>query len=848
MIRFITLIAVVISVMTANAGTFSYRFNSTTLPNAIRRIMDDHPDLDVNFIYNELENYRTSSTVNADNAYDALRQTIGLNPVTVTKSKDSYYVEALQHGRYVYFGKVMGNDKEPVVAATVMLLAPKDSTVLTFGITDKAGRFSIPCDRQGVIAKLSCVGYKTAYRKFDSFNAGIILMTELPIQLRAVTVEGDDASLLSDRSVYRPTQRQKNAAQNAIDLLNQMAIPQITVNPVAGTVQTQSGEDVAIYIDMEPATKEENEALRPEDVKRVEYFIYPTDPRFNHDKYVINITLRHYEYGGYSKLSGTGNVMAGSGSGLAYAKMSYKRMTFDINVTDKYTDRHNTGTEQTQVFRFPVSDGVDYEIIRSNVLDDSRFRQNQLGASIRAKYTSEKTVISNSFFFTALTTPNSDSNGSVLFSRDRYRDQYYSNASNSTYLYPRWRGNYFFNLGNGFKFNAIPSLFYQYTKTHRSYITDATSILTDATENAITGQLQFQLNKSFHKYHTIDINLIGIYYYDKVKYTGNTVVSPVFRQFAYGGILGYSFSRDKFHCQMVAGFAGESNKINEVRTNSLIPRFRLNSQYTFNKRNSINISAQYNVDPVHASDKTPDIIQENELLYKVGNVHLKNTHWGKATIDYTWLTSRVFSLSAFTGWSRYFNHPVPVFLPSGPDGMMLRTLENNGDYQDLFVGASFTASLLNRSLVFKATPKICFEELTGLYSSHINYLSLSLNATYYLGRVYFSAYFSTDHKKLTRYSLNETTIIERPTYQFMFGWSNGNWNLSASAVNIFRRDWVSSISSLNSRWFDQYSTEYSADSHQFVRLTASYTFGFGKKVKHGDEVQTMDAGGSAIMK
>lgn len=667
-------------------------------------------------------------------------------------------------------------------------------------------------------------------------------------QLDEVVVEAQMQRTSASVSTYYPGRNIKRAAQNAIDLLNQMAIPQISINPVGGTVQTPSGEDVAIYIDMEPATQEEKDALRPEDVKKVEYYIYPTDPRFNHDKYVINITLRHYEYGGYTKLSGTGNILAGSGSGLAYAKMSYKRMTFDINVTDKYTDRHHIGTEQTQVFRFPVSDGIDNEIIRSNKLDYSRFQQNQFGASIRAKYTSDNAVISNSIYFTALNTPNSSSRGSLLFSSDRFDDQTYSNSSNSSYYYPRWRGNYYFNLGNGFKFNAIPSLFYQYTKSHRSYLTDVTSILTDATENAITGQLQFQLNKTFHKYHTLDINLLGIYYYDKVNYTGNTMASPVFNQFAYGGILGYSFRKANLYGQFVAGFAGESNKISGVRTNSFIPIFRLNSQYAFNQKNSISLSAQYNVNPVEAADKTPDFIQENELLYKVGNVHLKNTHWGKATLDYTWLPNNKFSLSAFTGWSRYFNHLVPTFTPNGPDGLMLRSLENNGDYQDVNIGVSFTAKLLNRSLVLKATPQIWYEKLTGLYSDHINYLSLSLNATYYIGRMYFSAYFSTDHNKLVQYSLNETSIKGKPMYQFKIGWTNGNWNLSASAVNIFRRSWITSTSCLKSQWFDQYSTNYSADSHQFVSLTASYTFGFGKKVKRGDEVQTMDAGGSAIMK
>lgn len=82
-----------------------------------------------------------------------------------------------------------------------------------------------------------------------------------------------------------------------------MAIPQISVNPVGGTVQTHSGDDVAIYIDMERATQEEKDALRPEDVKKVEYYVFPADPRFNHEKYVINITLRHYEYGGCVKLA-----------------------------------------------------------------------------------------------------------------------------------------------------------------------------------------------------------------------------------------------------------------------------------------------------------------------------------------------------------------------------------------------------------------------------------------------------------------------------------------------------------------------------------------------------------------
>lgn len=667
-------------------------------------------------------------------------------------------------------------------------------------------------------------------------------------QLNEVVVEAQMQHTSATVTTYYPDRNTKRTAQNAIELLDRMAIPQISINPVAGSVETPGGESVSIYIDMEQASQEEMDALRPEDVKKVEYLAFPTDPRYNHDKYVINITLNHYEYGGYAKISGTGNVMAGSGSGLAYTKMSYRRMTYDLNVTDKYSDRHNSGTEQTQVFRFPRNNDVVDEITRSNLLDYGRFRQNQLGASLRAKYTSDKAMISNTVSFAVKRTPNNDSRGSLIFSNVNFENQTYSNSSNSTYIYPRWKGSYFFNLDKGFKLNILPSVLYQYTKSHRKYESKETSIMTDAIEKAVTAKLQCQLNKSFSKYHTVDINLLGIYYYNKVDYTGNTVASPVFNQFAYGGMLGYSFNKDRFYGQFIGAIAGESNEISGVRVNSIIPVFNLNVQYAINNKNSIVVTSYYNVNPVEAADKTPNYIQENELLYKTGNLYLKNTPLSSASIDYTWLPNNIFSISANSGWFQRFNRIVPVFTTDGPDGLMLRSLENNGDYQEFYVGTSLSAKLLKRSLVFKVAPRMCFEKTTGLYTDRANYLSLSLSATYYLDKFYFSAYYSTASRNLVEYSLNETSIKRKPYYRIKAGWSNGRWNLSASAVNIFRRNWVESTSSLKSVWFDQFTTEYGASSHRYVGITASYTFGFGKKVKRGDEIQTSDEGGSAIMK
>ncbi|MCM1076458.1 MAG: hypothetical protein NC411_03760 [Bacteroides sp.] len=308
-------------------------------------------------------------------------------------------------------------------------------------------------------------------------------------ELNEVVVEAQMQHTTANSTTYYPDRNSKRAAQNVIDLLDQMNIPQISVNPVSGSVQTPSGEDVAIFIDMEPATQEEKDALRPDDVKKIEYLMFPSDPRYNHEKYVINITLRHYNYGGYAKLSGTENILAGSGSGLAYAKMAYKRMTYDFSIKDKYTDRHNTGNEQVQVFRFPnVNGGVD-EITRSNLLDYSRFQQNQIVASFRAKYTTEKVVLSNNIYFTSHNTPHDDNRGRLLLYSDLFQDGTYFNTLSSTYLYPCWKGNYYFDLGRDFKLNVMPSALYEHTEYKRLYSSNDADILTEAKDNAVMGQL-----------------------------------------------------------------------------------------------------------------------------------------------------------------------------------------------------------------------------------------------------------------------------------------------------------------------------------------------------------------------
>lgn len=71
-----------ICAVNVGAETFNYRFDSTRLADALSKIADDHPDIDINFIYDELDNYMVTAQIHTDDIHTALRQVASLHPVT----------------------------------------------------------------------------------------------------------------------------------------------------------------------------------------------------------------------------------------------------------------------------------------------------------------------------------------------------------------------------------------------------------------------------------------------------------------------------------------------------------------------------------------------------------------------------------------------------------------------------------------------------------------------------------------------------------------------------------------------------------------------------------------------
>ena len=150
-------------------------------------------------------------------------------------------------------------------------------------------------------------------------------------EFKEIVVEAQLQSTSATVSTYIPTSKQKNSSQTATDLLNRMAIPQLSPG-MGNSVKTTSGKNVDIFIDYLPASEQDMTGMRMADVKKVEYYDYPKDPRFQGCAHVINFIMQKYEYGGYLKAYANEFFIANSGQLNLYSKMQYKKMTYDVGV------------------------------------------------------------------------------------------------------------------------------------------------------------------------------------------------------------------------------------------------------------------------------------------------------------------------------------------------------------------------------------------------------------------------------------------------------------------------------------------------------------------------------------
>ena len=178
------------------AQKITREYNNVSLSEALRQLNEQTEEYSISFLYNELEDFRITTSVHRKTVPDAIRQMIGFIRMTVepgiaNPSQQEIIVECPQKTALRYKGTVIDEQGQPVAYANIALLSPQDSTLITGGVSNESGFFVIPCETQPVLARISFVGYKTIYRQCNTKEFGTIRMQPETMTLEGVVVKGE---------------------------------------------------------------------------------------------------------------------------------------------------------------------------------------------------------------------------------------------------------------------------------------------------------------------------------------------------------------------------------------------------------------------------------------------------------------------------------------------------------------------------------------------------------------------------------------------------------------------------------------------------------------------------------
>ncbi|MDR0971331.1 MAG: TonB-dependent receptor [Bacteroidales bacterium] len=283
-------------------------------------------------------------------------------------------------------GRVIDEDsKEALLYVNVVLLNPKDSSLVSGGTTDEEGRFSFQSKSGNFIMRLTYMGYKTLYRKLEvktpNVDLGDIGMKNSATSLGAVQVTAQRSMVeyKLDKRVINVDQNIVVAGGDATDVLQ--TLPSVSVDE-DGNVTFRGNSNVKVLVDGKPSEllgSDLASVLQQIPASTIESVEEITNPSAKYDPEgmsgIINIKLKEKGNRGFN---GNFSVSAGSATqkllprSNASVALNYSTKKFAIygqgNV--RYRNRSNNSSSIKTLFSHDTS-------IFSNIIYSKRGGENQ---------------------------------------------------------------------------------------------------------------------------------------------------------------------------------------------------------------------------------------------------------------------------------------------------------------------------------------------------------------------------------------------------------------------------------------------------------------------------------------
>ncbi|WP_129697779.1 TonB-dependent receptor [Parabacteroides goldsteinii] len=740
-----------------------------------------------------------------------------------------------------------GRDKAPLEFANVVLQTA-DSVFITGTTTDGKGRFMLDKVKAGdYLLAVSSLGYETQYIALDGFNKSIdlkeILMEDAAVSLDGVTVSASNTSSRSDRKLIFPSDRQVKASTNGMDLLQQLMLPKITVNPMSNEIKVPGNGEVQLRINGVKVELDEIKALLPTDIIRIEFHDNP-GLRYRNAEVVLDYIVRRPETGGNFSVDMSQGVNALWGEHRVSGKINHKKSEFGASYRIGPRDFYGMSRDNEEIFH--LADGT--VLHRKETGDPSHasmFMHNlNLNYSVQDP---EKYLFNATFRYWNNHQPHWDYRGilSNLDNPDDYVDMVDLNSSDNQV--PALDLYYQRNLKNDqtLVFNVVGT--YNRTSSHRFYQESRGEELLTDINNRVSGK----------KY-----SLIGEAIYEKKLANGNSLSGGVwhtqsFSDNEYRNGHDYETHMDQSASSIYGEFKGKVRKLDYMLGVELArlyykqegtddsdqfytfnPRFTL--QYALPGQSFIRLKGYVgNLSPSLGNLNAVEQVIDSLQLQR-GNPRLESYMSYLLDLNYEYQKGIFYALVNGT----YEYVPNAIMDEKYQEGnKIIQTWNNQKNWQRVVGFAMFRVGPIKDILQFSFTGGVNHYISNGnTYSHRYTNWYCNMQASFTWKKFMLMYQMNTNWNRFWGETLEGGENIQ----MFMAKYNFKNLSLGIGAFNPFSDNWKVQSENWN-QYASSKKTSYIKESSRLFVVSVSYNFSFGRTYKAGQKRLNNSDSDSGVM-
>ena len=344
------------------AQRITRQYNNVSFSEALKDLNARQHKYTINFVYDELEDFKVTKSIRNMSVPDAITQLIGFYPIRMTQVENNIMVECTQKSTFRYKGRILDERGNAAEYATIALLSPIDSTIVGHGVSNENGFFVIPSNSRKVLARISYIGYKTVSRIYNNTEMGVIRLHPKTMIVKGVVVKGDrpQYKILPGGMEVAIEHTLLSKMANTFDVLN--LLPRVSVD---GQKISVFGKGAPIIYINNKRVHDNNEIVNitPDNIKSISVITSPGAEYDGEVESVIRIRTKERRANGFSLRTD------------AYGKYN-KWMADYENISARYQTKKFEIANS--IWTMGTHDGEDNNLITDIYLPDKHYYNDQL--------------------------------------------------------------------------------------------------------------------------------------------------------------------------------------------------------------------------------------------------------------------------------------------------------------------------------------------------------------------------------------------------------------------------------------------------------------------------------------